>query len=514
MLAHAQTLSGLVRTNALVHTERTAFIDGGASITYGALDRRTNRLANHLVDMGVEKDDRIALLVLDGLPSIELIIAAGKIGAIAVAINWRLAAPEISHILNSCAPKCLFVSNRFSKLTPADGAYAEIEFADETSPESEYWRLTNAGDDILHAKDVFGGDPLYMLYTSGTTGKPKGCLQTHDGTVCAGLAFALRRRLGPDTSAFSSSPLFHVAGLSQTFATLACGGRTVFMSRDGDGKTALRLASDHQCTIASLNPLLFKAFHETWVAEKSPLFLRSMTVGAGMTPANYIRRLKDDWNCDCVGGYGQTEIGGFATFIDGAEMIDHPTALGWPLPHLEMTLLDDEGVPDWSANEGEIGLRGRSVMAGYWNNTEASEAALGTGWLRTGDIARRDENGWFHMLGRSKELIKTGGENVYPKEVEEVLLTHPAIADAAIAGVRNAAWGEAVKAFIVTTAEHKLKPSEVADWCRGKIAGYKRPRYVEFTDVIPRDPLGKIQRTALSQRTVLPNQSTDTSENT
>lgn len=508
MLVQAGTLSGLIRANALRHAKRIGFVDGDVSITHADLDRRTNRLANHLADMNVRKGDRVALVVLDGLPTIEVMIAAGKLGAITVPINWRLAPPEITHILSSSDPKCLFVSDCFHELTPRDGAYQEIRIADETTPTSTYWQLTEGGNDRFPITDTLAADALYMLHTSGTTGKPKGCLQPHQSAVIAGISFAMRRNLSCNDSFFSSLPLFHVGGLSHVFAMLACGGRTVFMQRGTDGAEMLRLALEQQCTLTSLNALYMREFRAAWSNKDKPaLFFRSITAGAGMTPADFIRFLSADWNCHSVGGYGQTEVGGFATFLDGPEMIAHPTALGWPLPHLEMVLLDDNGRLAPSATEGEIGLRGPSVMHGYWRDKTASDAALGTGWLRTGDLARRDEAGHFHLLGRTKELIKSGGENVYPKEVEDALLSHPAIADAAIAGVEDKKWGEAVKAFIVLNSGCSLSPAEVAAWCREKIAGFKKPQYVEFLDSVPRDALGKIQRVELSRRTVRSDQS-------
>ncbi|MBV8779319.1 MAG: long-chain fatty acid--CoA ligase [Alphaproteobacteria bacterium] len=210
-----------------------------------------------------------------------------------------------------------------------------------------------------------------------------------------------------------------------------------------------------------------------------------------------------------VGGYGQTESLGFVLTLGGREMLDAPTALGWPLAHVEAGVLDPAGEPVAGAATGELGLRGPAVMLGYWQDETASAEAIGTGWLRTGDIVRRDEAGLFHFEGRSKELVKTGGENVYPREVEQVLLAHPAIADAAIVGVPDAKWGEAVKACIVLRPGAALEAREAVAWCRASIAGYKRPRYVEFVEAIPRDHLGKVSRPLLRARPTTPDQAVD-----
>jgi len=183
-------------------------------------------------------------------------------------------------------------------------------------------------------------------------------------------------------------------------------------------------------------------------------------------------------------------------------MLEHPRSIGWAMPHVEMTILDPEGNQLPPGEEGEIALRGPSVMLGYWRNEEASQAALGHGWLRTGDLGRMDELGLGYLLGRSKELIKTGGENVYPAEVDAVFAEMPEVADAGCAGVPDKQWGEAVKAFVVLKPGETLTREEITARFKGKIAGYKRPRYIEFVDQLPRDPIGKLLRRELSARPV------------
>ncbi|MGB3471939.1 MAG: AMP-binding protein, partial [Erythrobacter sp.] len=230
--------------------------------------------------------------------------------------------------------------------------------------------------------------------------------------------------------------------------------------------------------------------------------LTNYTGGAGMGKPQIYEGFETAWDCRVVGGYGQTEVCGFATFMDYPDMLEAPRSIGWPMPHVSMAVLDPAGNTLPGGEEGEIALRGPSVMLGYWRNDEATEAALGHGWLRTGDLGTMDDRGRGYLLGRAKELIKTGGENVYPAEVDAVFAEMPEVADAGCAGVPDKQWGEAVKAFVVLKPGAQLSREEITARFKAQIAGYKRPRYIEFVDHIPRDPLGKMLRRELSARPV------------
>ena len=493
------TFAALVATSAALNARRTALVDGDLRLSYDALLSRSATIAARLCALGVQPGDRIALLLPDGAAFIELVLAAARIGAIAVTLNWRLAPAEIAHILSDCAPRLIAVHPRYAGLVPADapGQHLTVESRDVLAA------LPTA--ESASSGDPTGATPLYMMYTSGTTGFPKGCVHGQTGTAAAALALIARRGLTRDDRLLSTMPLFHVAGLGHALAMLAVGGTIIFAPRDADAAALCALAATERCSWASLNDGQTAAMRREIQARGGPmLHLRHNTRGAGFGNPAKIAWLRDEWACTVVGGYGQTEVGGYATFIDYADMLEHPTAIGWPVHHIRMTLLDADGQPlpdDW-AGEGEIGIRSPSVMLGYWNKPEATAAALGTGWLRTGDLARRDALGLFHLTGRIKELIKSGGENVYPVEVEQVLAAHPAVLDAAIAGVPDRQWGEAVKAFIVPRAGKSVSSADLVRWCRERIAGYKIPRYVEFIDAIPRDHLGKTRRRELSDRPV------------
>jgi acyl-CoA synthetase (AMP-forming)/AMP-acid ligase II len=484
-------------------------VDGALRISFRELDRRTDRLACALAARGVRQGDRVATLLLDGLPTIELLLANAKLGAVTVTLNWRLAAPELGDILERAAPRLLFYSERFAHLIPNASLLHPFALPDSSEVGGVYEQLVASASGPLAEPVVRGDDPLFMLYTSGTTGRPKGCLQSHRGTVLAALAFVARRSLSSADRLISTSPLFHVGGLSHFFSALAAGAATVVAPRGLSGEETLRLISREGCTFGSPHDVLLEGMIDAQRRLSVPLRLRTITRGATLTPAEQIVAVQEHLGARVVGGYGQSELGGFATMIDDSEMVEHPTAIGAPLPHLEVRILDEAGNPDARAEAGELGVRGPSVMLGYWHDQEATRKAIGSGWLRTGDLVRRDGDGRLHFNGRSSELVKSGGENVYPREVEQVLLRHADIADAAIIGIPHARWGEAVKACIVLRPGAKLDPREVVTWCRQHIAGYKRPRFIEYVDHIPRDHLGKIQRRLLRERDVHADQAVD-----
>ena len=479
-------------------------------VSFAQLDQRTDRLADALARHGVGSGDRVAMLLLDGLPVIELLIAGAKLGAIAVLLNWRLAAPELAFILESADPRVLICAVRHRSLFSQTGvAIPCITIPGTARTDGPYEELIAGSAPLPSSCVVHDDEPLFMLYTSGTTGRPKGCLHSHRGTWIAALGLGLRLGVSGQDRLISTAPLFHVGGLSHVFAALIAGASTIFVPRGMPASDVLHLIAREGCTFGSPHDALIGGLVESQRCLRLPLGLRVLTRGASLTPPHQIRSIGDDLGAAVIGGYGQTEIGGFATMISGSEMLEAPASIGRPLAHLQAAILRADGMPDTSASSGELGLRGPSVMLGYWNDPQATSEALGTGWLRTGDLVRRDATGRYHFEGRSKELIKSGGENIYPREVELVLLQHPAIADAAVVGVPHPGWGEAVKACVVLRPEQSLSSADIILWCRQHLAGYKRPRFIEYVDAIPRDPLNKIQRPLLRSRPVTRDQAID-----
>jgi acyl-CoA synthetase (AMP-forming)/AMP-acid ligase II len=395
---------------------------------------------------------------------------------------------------------------RFADLLVDAAAGAVIIVDERHDPGGAFEAMVTVPHPPVDLPDLAPERPLYMMYTSGTTGKPKGCLQAGSAVATAALGFAQHRGFSHTERLLSVNPLFHVVGMQQVAAMLACGGTSVFAGRDDDNPAILDLLHREGCTTTSAFPTICFPWQAMEPIREGVMPLTNYTGGAGMGRPQMYEFIEREWDARVVGGYGQTEICGFATFIDYADMLEHPRSIGWTLPHVTMTVLDPEGNQLPPGEEGELCLRGPSVLLGYWRNPEASEAALGHGWLRTGDLGTMDTRGLGYLLGRAKELIKTGGENVYPAEVDAVFAAMPEVADAGCCGVPDKQWGEAVKAFVVLKPGMALTRADITARFKGQIAGYKRPRYIEFVDSLPRDPIGKLLRRELSARPVTPEQ--------
>lgn len=506
MTAPDFSLSTLLWANATRHATREATVDGTQRLTWAELAARVDNLSQNLLARGIAAGDRVALLLTDGTPFLTMLLACDRIGAIAVLLNWRLAPAEIAWICSDAEPALTFANPRFAALF-AEAPAGEIITVDEVhDPHGAFETLATTQQATLPLPALAPERALYMMYTSGTTGRPKGCLQSGRAVATSALSFALHRRFGPDERLLSINPLFHVVGMQQIAAMLACGGCSVFAGRDDDSAAVLDLVHRERCTTTSAFPTICFPWQAMNPIRDGHMPLTSYTGGAGMGRPQMYDFIEQEWDARVVGGYGQTEICGFATFIAYPDMLEHPRSIGWTLPHLQMAILDPDGRALPPGEEGEICLRGGSVMLGYWRNPEASEAALGHGWLRTGDLGTMDARGLGYLLGRAKELIKTGGENVYPAEVDAVFAAMPEVADAGCCGVPDRQWGEAVKAFVVLKPGMALTREEITRRFKGQIAGYKRPRYIEFVESLPRDPIGKLLRRELSARPVTPDQ--------
>lgn len=511
MHARDFSLDTLLANCAARYGHRLATVDGTQRLTWAQLDARVTNLARWLLGRGIAPGDRIALLLTDGAPFLTTLLAAGRIGAIAVLLNWRLAPGEIAWICGNAEPVMTFVNPRFSDLL--SGAVAgEVHQVDETHAGDGFFE-TVAGTAVGPIQQGYDlglnlppDRPVYMMYTSGTTGRPKGCLQAGSAVAASALGFAQHRRFTPEERLLSVNPLFHVVGMQQVAAMLACGGTSVFAGRDDNNAAILDLLHRESCTTTSAFPTICFPWLGMEPVRNGIMPLASYTGGAGMGRPQMYEFIERDWDARVIGGYGQTEICGFATFIDYPDMLEAPRSIGWTLPHVTMAVLDPDGQFLPPGEEGELCLRGPSVMLGYWRNPDASEAALGHGWLRTGDLGTMDDRGRGYLLGRAKELIKTGGENVYPAEVEAIFVAMPEVADAGCCGVPDKHWGEAVKAFVVLKPGCKLTRADITARFKGQIAGYKRPRYIEFVDALPRDPIGKLLRRELAARPATPDQ--------
>jgi acyl-CoA synthetase (AMP-forming)/AMP-acid ligase II len=495
--------------------DHDAIIDGARRVTYAQLDRRVERLAVALAGRGVVVGDRIAALLVNGLPLVELYLAAARLGAILLPLNWRLAGPELGWIIDNAEPRILFASDNLVALAAvATHHVPTIIVAEQPNTEpgtqDDYGALIAATSEDAHLSDDPAPElPWIMLYTSGTTGRPKGCLLSQQGQVIAALAMASQWQSDEHTRLLLSLPLFHVGGTGLLFAHLTVGATIIIAPRQFNAEAARRMAAELRCTALGVVPQFYPDMIAAQKSDPLPLTLRLVTMGGGMHPPELVAEVRDVLGAEPILGYGQTEAGNYIAYIKGAEQLRHPKACGRALPQFDVRVVDADDNPLPIGAVGELCVRGPSVLDAYWRNPEATEIVLRGGWLHTGDLIQLDKQGLITMMGRSKELIKTGGENVYPKEVEAVLFEHPAIADCVVFGVPHDYWGEAVKVMIARHPGQSLDARGVVDWVRARIAGYKRPRYVEFVDALPRTDTGKLLTRELQARPLTADQAVD-----
>jgi acyl-CoA synthetase (AMP-forming)/AMP-acid ligase II len=499
------TLTDIPRVHGANRGQHVAVHFEGRDLTYAELDRRSGQVAGLLQDLGVKPGDRVAWL---GRPSeawYEVFFGAAKARACFAPINARLAIPEIAFILKDSGADVFFVTPEFYACaeTVAGHAGRPIQVIGVGAPHPGFDPYA-ARRDAAPAPRLSAPQPdddVLQLYTSGTTGLPKG-VRLSNANYSAFLA--LRDRVdgfdyGPDDTVLILMPMFHVAGTNISFSGLAAGGRLVLQA-EFNPPAVLQAMAAERVNHVFLAPVMINALLQTEGVERTDFSaLRTVSYGASPISEAVLARATQTFGCGFIQFYGMTETTGAGTTLSPA---DHRGELmrscGRAWPTLETRVADEAGHTLPPGEIGEIEIRGPIVMAGYWNRPEATaETIRPDGWLRTGDAGYCDENGFFFVHDRVKDMIVSGGENVYPAEVENAILGCPGVADAAVVGVPDERWGEAVKAVVVKAAGADPNPADIIAWARERIAGYKAPKSVDFIDALPRNPSGKVLRREL-----------------
>ena len=484
-----------------------ALITPNSEISFGELDRRTSALAGALGALGLERGDRLAILGQNSADYIAWHYATAKAGLIFHVLNTRLVADELKWMIDNAESAALIADADFASLARDLGsACPSLRFLVGMEGESGLEYETNA----LVARQCSPAepgldpdDPALMIYTSGTTGRPKGALQSHGGSLVADGLTRDAVAITPADTYLALMPFFHQAGLIRTRATLLAGGKTVIAGKVPAAATADAIVEYGVTFTMIASPQQNSAIREKIEAEGTAGFrnLRMLLGGGGVgkRATNTIQRTCEALGCTYFGVYGQTETTGPAVYIEGPDVFERPTSCGRPFPGIEVDIWDSSKNALPAGSVGEIVVRG-PITARYWRNEAANRALYSGDWIHTGDLGYLDGDGFLYIKGRSKELIKTGAENVYPREVEAVLENHPGVADVAIIGLPDERWGEIVVAVIVSRAEQALTLEDLKNFCQGKIGGYKIPKGLIRVDEIPRNHTGKILRAPLIER--------------
>ncbi len=474
----------------------------GRVLTYGELNFLGNHLAWHLRSgYGIGKGSRIAILAENCLEYIALFAAMQKMGCILVPMNYRLASAEINYLLEDSEPALLICEQKFEPTLQATSAFASIP---------HYWplealqafcedQLRQPPADGYPLEEVEEDHPAFLLYTSGTTGFPKGAVYSHKMLFWNSINTAMRLIVNSDSRTINVMPPFHTGGWNVLTTPFLHHGGYTCMVKKFDAAAVLSLIQEEQVSIFMGVPTMLKMMADVpgFEAAHFPA-LNYIIVGGEPMPIPLI----EQWDAKGVAirqGYGMTEVGPNLTSLHQDDAIRKKGSIGKPNFYVQIRVVNEKGEDVPADTPGELLLKGPMVMPGYWNNESATRKAIVGGWFHTGDMVRQDEEGYLFVVDRIKNMFISGGENVYPAEVERVLLSHERVSEAAVIGVPDEKWGEVGIAFVVCREGGDLTEEGVLAHCRRALAKFKVPKYVRFVAELPKNDTGKINRQALKQ---------------
>ena len=473
----------------------------GRRLNYRELDRCANKLANAMQGLGVTKGDRVAILMMNGVEYFECFTGLAKIGAVVVPLNWRLVSDELSYIIKDAGATTLIYGSDFSETVcdlygrVSDGTDIAnwVEFCEEGHERDHfafsYEALVNPASEASPEITAGDDDDLFIMYTSGTTGLPKGALHTHNTMTWALVTISVTGEFRYKDRFAIALPMYHVGALLPAIVTVYIGG-TCVMIRQFDPKLMWEVTEKEKLTVylavpAMLNFMLQVPDFQSYDFSQ----LRWIMSGASPVPVSLIETYRDI-GIEVHQVYGITEAGGPGTLINPDDAMVKIGSAGKAFFHTTVMVVDKDGKETAPDEPGELLIKGPHVMKCYWNNPLATAETIRDGWLHTGDIALRDEDGFITIHDRVRDMIISGGENVYPAELENVITSHPGVADVAVIGQNSDRWGESPLAVVVR-ADENLTEEDVLKHCVGKMAGFKQPKGVSFVDEIPRNPTGK-----------------------
>ncbi len=495
----------------LLTPERLALVDDatGLRYTYRQLNERANCLANMLRQhFGVAKGDRVAILARNRIEYLDALFATGKLGAILVPLNWRLVTRELAYMLNDSGARLLIAGPEYVAVaqvlcieTPIEQVLV-LDGNDEplSAGFHSYTQLLEQASSAPVTTELDLEDPHLILYTSGTTGRPKGAVLPHRVLVWNSLNTNVGWDLHADDVSIIHTPFFHTGGINVLTLPIFHVGGTMVLMKEWDPQHCLELIARERVTVFFAVPTMFQMLLDAPnFAQTDFSSVRFFISGGAPCPVAMIKAYQEH-AIPFRQGYGLTEVSVNCFTLNPEDAIRKAGSVGKPIFHLDARLVDDTGRAVPPGAIGELWLRGPTVCAGYWNNPAATAAAISDGWFHTGDMVRIDDEGYYYIVDRKKDMFISGGENVYPAEIENVLYEHPAVAECAVIGIADPKWGEIGRALVVLRPGMVVTEAELLDHCAERLARYKVPKSVIVVDELPHTPSGKVFKPELRGR--------------
>jgi fatty-acyl-CoA synthase len=495
------------------HAERTpdklALVDAhsGRELTYAAFNQRAAQMGSYLVhEMGLQRGDRISILAKNSAEYYEVLFACSKTGLILNTLNWRLAPPELAYIINDCAPRLLLYEPEFAETV--DVLQQTISFEHtlvlgDSAPEGTHTyetALSEGNPNLLTPPGLDYNDIWAIIYTSGTTGRPKGAQVTYGNFFYNAIGMGQAIDLTSQDVNINVLPTFHIGGLGLYACPTFHAGGTVVVMRAFDPARFLQLIEKWQVTVFLLVPSIYLMLEQFPALDTYDLSsVKSWASGGSSLPAALVERYAEK-GIIIQQGFGMTETGPTVFIISKKDAVRKAGSVGKPVLHTDVSIQDRDGNLLGPGEVGELCIRGGNVTPGYWNRPQATEETIVEGWLHSGDAAKYDQEGFYFIVDRWKDMYISGGENVYPAEVESVIYQHPAIAEAAIIGVPHPKWQEVGKAIVVLKEGQTVTEEEILNFCQGKLAKFKIPKSVVFVDALPRTAAGKVLKRVLQEQ--------------
>jgi len=507
-----RSMAELYETQAKRWPDQVAVTSGGRRLSYRQLLERARKLGAALYGLGARRGDRIAMLAMNTGEWFDYYVACYVSGFCAATVNFRFAAPEVEWVLKDGAPKVVIFEEQYASM---------IEGLRDKLPTVEHYvcigkapAWAGSFEDLVASGNpegapIHGGpdDLAHLIYTSGTTGRPKGAARSQGGEAELAQWIAVTMNMAPGNSVLLAMPLFHIGALALGIGQHWAGGNAI-IHRAFVPAEILRAIQDERIDSTHLAPTMVQALLDVPdIGSYDLSSLKTLCYAAAPMPVTVLRKGLALLGPIFLNMYGGTEMGtGTVLYRHVHRVNGTPTdvkrlaSVGQPFPGTAIRIVDDEGRELPPDTPGEITVQSHTLMRGYWNNSVATAEALRDGWYHTGDIGTMDDEGYVFLVDRKKDMIISGGENVYCREVEEALMEHGAIADVAVIGVPDEKWGEAVKAIAIRKPDAKVSEAELIEFATTRIARYKRPKSVEFVDELPRLPSGKVSKVILRQR--------------